>query len=286
MTQPLPRISLVTPSFEQGAFLDATLRSVIGQSYPDLQYVVMDGGSKDGSRAVIARHASSLAHWESAPDGGQYDAVNRGFARTDGEIMGWLNSDDLHTPWTLHTVGMLFARFPEVEWISSLFPLFWDGAGQLTGCEPLLGFSRRAMLAGEFLPTAGHWSQGFIQQESTFWRRSLWERTGGALDTSRPLAADLDLWMRFSAQADCVGVTVPLAGFRRQPAQRTATLAERYRDEAEAIFRAAGGVRHSRIGARARRWLSFRAQRVLGMRDAAPQLRYDPFSADWRLERR
>jgi hypothetical protein len=285
-TSALPTIALVTPSFNQGTWLEATMRSVVDQRYPALQYVVMDGGSSDESAAVIGRHAAALAHWESARDGGQYDAINRGFAHTDGEIMGWLNSDDLHTAWTLRTVGELFARYPTVEWISSLFPMFWDTEGRLTGCEPLTGFSRRAMLAGEFLPAAGHYAQGFIQQESTFWRRSLWERAGGALDTAKPLAADFDLWMRFSALTDCVGVTVPLAGFRRQPAQRTATAGEQYRREADDVLAAAGGRRHGALGSSLRRQLTPSAQRRLGLRDASPQLRYDPFTAEWRLERR
>ncbi len=282
----LPTISLVTPSYNQGDWLEATMRSVLDQRYPSLQYVVMDGGSTDASTAVIARHAASLTHWESGRDGGQYDAINRGFAHTDGEIMGWINSDDLHTPWTLRTVGELFARFPEVECITSLFPLFWDTDGRLTGCEPLHGISRRAMIAGEFLPTAGAYAQGFIQQESTFWRRSLWERAGGALDTRLSLAADFALWMRFSELTELVGVRVPLAGFRRQPAQRTATAGESYRREAEACLLASGGQRHGGFASKVRRQLTWDWHLRLGLRDPSPQLRYDPFAAQWRLERR
>src|SRR3954464_13703841 len=95
----LPRISIVTPSFNQARFLPETIRSVLGQNYPDLEYVVIDGGSTDGSAEVIRRHEDRLAQWVSEKDAGQYDAINKGFARTSGEIMGWLNSDDLYTPW-------------------------------------------------------------------------------------------------------------------------------------------------------------------------------------------
>ena len=97
----LPAISLVTPSFNQARYLEDALRSVHGQGYPRLEHVVMDGGSTDGSAAILDRWRDRLAHAESAPDGGQYDALQRGFARTSGEIMGWLNADDLHAPWTL-----------------------------------------------------------------------------------------------------------------------------------------------------------------------------------------
>jgi glycosyltransferase involved in cell wall biosynthesis len=113
------RISVVTPSFNQGVFLEAAMRSVLDQAGCDIEYVVMDGGSTDGSVETIERFAPQLVHWESARDAGQYDAVTRGFSHTSGEVMGWLNSDDLYCRWAFSIVAEIFAQHPEVEWLTT-----------------------------------------------------------------------------------------------------------------------------------------------------------------------
>ena len=115
MNQPAPRISVVTPSFNQSAFLEETLRSVLDQGYPNLEYIVIDGGSTDASADIIRKHAGRITCWVSEKDQGQYDAINKGFARSTGEIMAWLNSDDKYLPWTFSVVGEIFASRPEVE---------------------------------------------------------------------------------------------------------------------------------------------------------------------------
>ena len=148
----LPSISIVTPSYNQAAFLDETIRSVLGQKYDGLEYVVIDGGSSDGSVAVLERHAPSLSYWVSEPDGGQYDAIAKGFSKTSGEVMGWLNSDDQYTPWAFSIVGEIFARFPEIEWLTTLYPIWWDQSGRAVHCEPLRGFSRSSCSLGIELP--------------------------------------------------------------------------------------------------------------------------------------
>ena len=101
----LPRITVVTPSFNQAPFLEQTILSVLGQCYPNLEYIVMDGGSTDGSREIIERYAPQLAYWQSQPDGGQAAAINAGFARATGEILCWLNSDDYFLPGALHRIA-------------------------------------------------------------------------------------------------------------------------------------------------------------------------------------
>ncbi len=238
---PTPKISIVTPSFNQGAFLSETLRSVLDQNYPNLEYVVVDGGSTDNSVDIIEQHAVRLAWWVSEKDAGQYDAINKGFARMSGDVMAWINSDDKYLPWTFSLVAEIFANRPEVQWLTSCYPLYWDSAGQVVNCLHYDGFNRKAFLRGAYMSDMPWWTRGWIMQEATFWRRSLWERAGGRIDTSLSIAADFELWARFYQHAELFGVGVPLAGFRVHKTQKTASQMETYRREAEEILRRLGG---------------------------------------------
>jgi len=244
----LPKISVVTPSFNQAEYLEETLRSVLDQEYPNLEYIVIDGGSTDGSVDIIRRYEDRLAYWVSEPDEGQYDALNKGFARSTGEIMAWLNSDDKYLDWTFSSVAEAMSNLPEIEWLTSQFQFFWDQQGRAMRCEWHPGFSRELVLRGGTLPGCGWPAWAFLQQESTFWRRSLWERAGGQLSTSYSLAGDYDLWMRFAGQAELYSLSVPLAGFRQHPGQKTARQMDAYIEEARACFQLRGGKRPGRLG--------------------------------------
>jgi len=199
-----PPISVVTPSLNQAEFLEATLRSVITQRYPELEYVVIDGGSTDGSIGIIERHEADLHYWVSEPDRGHAHALNKGFARTSGEIMCWINSSDLYYPWTFATVAEIFTRFSQIDWITGTGSMF-DVGGQLRFVASSSGVNVLDILAGDYRS---------IQQESVFWRRSLWDRVGGRLDESLTYAADLDLWLRFFRHASLYHVETLLGGFR------------------------------------------------------------------------
>ncbi|MDA1275118.1 MAG: glycosyltransferase [Verrucomicrobia bacterium] len=221
-----PKISLVTPSFEQAPYLEQTMRSVLEQGYPNLEYIVMDGGSKDGSVDVIRRFESRLAYWQSRPDDGQYAAVLEGFKRSTGDILGWINSDDLLLPHSLQTVASIFLNHPRTEWITGL-PTVIDESGTATVYDDTPLWCR-----GLFL----HKQYKFIQQESTFWRRSLWEKAGATLRTESALAGDLELWVRFFRHAVLHSVRYLFGAFRRQPDQKTASRLEAYCAESEDIL--------------------------------------------------
>ena len=239
----LPRISVVTPSLNQAPFLEQTILSVLNQQYPNLEYVVIDGGSTDGSIDIIRKYEHRLAYWASEPDTGQYAAINKGFAHTTGEIMAWLNSDDKYLEWTFSTVAEVMTELPRIEWLTSLFQLFWDQQGRAMRCESHPGFSRELVLRGGTLPGCGWPAWAFIQQESTFWRRSLWEKAGGRLNTDYSFAGDYDLWIRFAEQAELYSLSVPLAGFRQHPSQKTAKNMPEYLREARTCFQTHGGRR-------------------------------------------
>ena len=237
----LPRISIVTPCLNHAAFLEETIRSVLDQNYPNLEYVIIDGGSTDGTVDIIRKYEKRLAFWVSEPDAGQYDAINKGFLHTTGDIMGWLNSDDKYLPWTFATLADVTSQLPQIEWITSLFHCFWDPRGYFARCEAHAGFSRNLVLRGGVLPGSGFYAPAFIQQESTFWRRSLWDKTGATIDISYSLAADFDLWMRLAQKAELFCLDVPLAGFRRHSAQKTANHMMEYLRQARESFAARGG---------------------------------------------
>jgi len=225
-----PKITIVTPSFNQGLFIEETICSVLNQNYPNLEYIIMDGGSTDKSAEIIKKYEDQLTYWTSEKDGGQYDAINRGLSRGTGEIMAWLNSDDIYCPWTLRTVAEVFSEQGEVSWLSSVYPGTMDCAGHCIGFNKVKGFSKEAFLDGAYLP-GRYKSFNFIQQESTFWKRSLWEQAHG-LDTSFKMAGDFDLWGRFYRLTSLFGVHSPLACFRLQEEQKSIHLDE-YFHEAE-----------------------------------------------------
>jgi glycosyltransferase involved in cell wall biosynthesis len=252
-----PKLSVVTASFNRAEFLAEAIDSVLEQGYTDLEYVVVDGGSTDGTAQIVASYAERLAWWVSERDGGQYDAINKGFAHTTGEVMAWLNSDDKYLPWTFSIVSEIFASLPEVEWLTSAFPLTWDERGRAVACALRPGFSQRGFLRGEYLPGGNWYSTGYLQQESTFWRRSLWERVGGQLDTGFSLAADFDLWMRFSKVARLYAAAAPLGGFRAHANQRSREHAA-YFDEALRSMEAHGGRPYSRLESKAHRLVQSR----------------------------
>jgi GT2 family glycosyltransferase len=242
LSAPLPTISVVTPSFNRMEYLADAMDSVLEQQYPKLEYVVVDGRSTDGSAELIERRGDKLAWWTSEPDGGAWEAINKGFARTSGDVMGWLGSDDLLMPWSLSVIGEVFATFPEIEWLTSMFPTAADVRGRPVNSYYLEALSREDFFAGATLPFAGWPAAGFVQQEATYWRRSLWERAGGQLKESLRLAADFELWARFhQSGATLYGVPVPLAAFRQHGNQKSGIDFQGYVAEARSILIQHGG---------------------------------------------
>jgi ADP-heptose:LPS heptosyltransferase len=210
----LPVLGIVTPSYGQAAFVETTMRSILDQRYPRLLYVVQDGGSKDASPGIIARHADRLALWESAPDQGQADAVRKGFRHIEGrlgpqDVMAWLNSDDLIAPRTLRFVGEYFARNPEVDVVYG-HRIIIDEQDREVGRWVMPRHDPRSLEWIDYVP-----------QETLFWRKRAWDLVGG-IDPSFQFALDWDLLARFT-QARLRVVRLPyfLGCFRVHPSQKT-----------------------------------------------------------------
>jgi len=222
------KISIVTPSFNQCALLERTIRSVLSQEGEgfELEYIVVDGGSKDASPAIIERHADRLAWWCSEPDAGQYAAINKGFAHATGDVMAWINSSDIYLPWTLKCVADVFRQRTDIEWLTSLYKCCVDETGGFRSIQRVYGYSARAFAEGLH---GGRTNTNFIQQEACFWRRSLWEKIGGEIKETYKLAADFHLWSEFFEHASLIGLHAPLAAFRYHGEQRSRI--ESYQDE-------------------------------------------------------
>ncbi len=180
----LPRISLVTPSYQQAAFLEATLESVLSQNYPDIEFSVRDGGSTDGSVAILERYRDRVP-FVSEKDGGQADAINRGFRTATGEVMGWLNSDDVLLPGALQAVGEAFAKDPEPVPVYGR-AVYVDAEGRRPAPYLTAPWSRERLA-----------DLCFLAQPATFWRSRVF-REVGELDASLHHTMDYDYWLRIA----------------------------------------------------------------------------------------
>lgn len=185
-----PRISIITPSYNQAEYLEMTIKSAHSQQYPNLEHIVIDGGSTDGSVAIIEKWAPKLAYWVSEPDRGQSDAINKGLRRARGDILGWLNSDDLYEPGALPAVAQCFAEHPDVDVV------FGDCTIVDAGGHPL--FVRREIPFDFNIVLYG---VNYLNQPAVFWRRSVMMRVG-LLDESFHHMMDREYWLRM-ARAAC-----------------------------------------------------------------------------------
>ncbi len=228
MNSDLPRISVVTPSFNQAPFLETTILSVLGQRYPKLEYFVMDGGSTDGSVEIIRRHAPALAGWVSAADGGQAAALNSALARATGDILCWINSDDFLLPGTLHQVAALLGPARAQPALVYGACLFFDN----DGARAKVG--RPVEHDPALLRT-----MAYVIQPSAFWTRALWEKTG-TLDAALHFAFDWDWFIRASAHAPFQRCGHLLSAYRQHAAHKSGTGGERRKEEIMAVVRRHG----------------------------------------------
>jgi glycosyltransferase involved in cell wall biosynthesis len=218
-----PKISIVTPNYNGGAYLEETIQSVLSQKYPNLEYIIIDGGSTDDSVAIIKKHESQLTYWISEPDSGMYEAIQKGFDKSTGEIMAWINSDDLYHNKSFFTVAEIFTKFEQVNWLQGI-PSTFDEAGRTVAISFMKRWSKLDYYLGNF-----QW----IQQESVFWRRCLWEASDSKIATDMKYAGDLELWLRFFRQERLYVTSALLGGFRqRSEGQLSMNFLDEYMEEA------------------------------------------------------
>ncbi len=224
----MPDISIVTPSLNQGEFVEATIRSVLDQGV-DVEYLVADGGSTDGTLDVLRRYEGRL-RWHSGPDAGQSDAINRAIAATSGEIVGWLNADDLYAPGAVATAAAALRARPELGMV-------YGGAEWLAaGGEPLGRFLSVEPFDLRRLLRVGN----YIVQPAVFFRRAAFDAVGG-LDESLHYVMDYDLWIRLGSAYPVAMLDAAIAQVRVHGATKTVTGGEPRWEEMEAMIRGHGG---------------------------------------------
>ncbi len=206
----LPKITVVTPSYNQGKFLEQTIKSVLDQDYPNLEYIIMDGGSTDNSVEIIKKYEQNLAYWQSQPDGGQSTAINAGFQRATGEIFCWLNSDDQFCPNTLKIVGNYFISHLDRDWV---------GGG---GIIRVLNGEERIILPKniDFESFLYRWAENCVCQPSIFWRKALWTRIG-CFDDFYQSSFDYEFWLRIAQYGNGGKIDDILSINLFHPAQKT-----------------------------------------------------------------
>lgn len=211
-SRPLPPLRIVTPSYNQGRFIEATIRSVLLQGYPSIEYVVVDGGSTDETLEIIRKYEPWIDNWVSEPDDGQSDAINKGFVNANCRMMTWLNSDDLLLPGALYAVGYYVARDPQCTFLTgdgvfsdenATRQKYYHEAGAYTAPD-LLDYS-----GGQYLP-----------QPSVFFGPGLYQAVGG-VNNDLHYAMDLDLWIRMRTHAPLHYLDAPLSILRQHDAAKT-----------------------------------------------------------------
>src|SRR5688572_25537890 len=212
---PIPLVSIITPSFNQARYLEATIRSVLGQDYPRIEYMLVDGGSTDGSLEVIKKYENELAWWGSEKDKGQTDAINKGFARANGEILAWLNSDDTYEPGAVSAAVKYLQEYSEVGMV-------YGDCNFINESGNVIGKFGSAQTNYHLL------RQGYshIPQQTMFFRSQLWKQVG-PLDPSFYLAMDYDLWTRIAARSEIKYVPQTWANFRLHTSGKTILADER-----------------------------------------------------------
>lgn len=220
------RISIITPSLNQRRFVSRTARSILGQQGDfDLEWLILDGGSSDGTLDLLKSFSDPRARWISEPDRGQSHAINKGLAIASGEVVAWLNSDDLYVPGALAAVAAAFTKHPEARWLV--------GRCQIIDRDDRVIRSAIARYKGRALDRYGYRAllrENFISQPAVFWRRGFGNAVG-ALDESLHWTMDYDLWLRMGARCQPLILDVVLAQFRLHEMSKSGGVDRRQFDE-------------------------------------------------------
>ena len=214
-----PLVSIITPTYNSEEYLEQNIQSIMNQNYENIEHIIVDGGSTDGTIKIIEKFEADYdLKWISEPDNGMYDAIEKGFDMASGNIYAWLNSDDMYLPWAVD-IAVEHLTEDGVEWITG-HPAHWNEDGVLHYVNPLRPYFRRKWIKKGWYHGG---ALGWMQQESMFWTDELWNKKGGFPDDAK-LAGDYYLWMKFAEMSDLKQVGTVISGFREHDDQLTSDM--------------------------------------------------------------
>ncbi len=233
----LPKISIITPSYNQGQYIEETICSILDQGYPNLEYIVMDGGSKDNTVEIIKKYEQHISYWVSEKDKGQSDALNKGYKHATGDVINWLNSDDYYDPGALKTVGEMFAD-PKTN--------VYCGTSRIFGNKGEYLSNGTDVYERNLEKTIG-WAR--IDQPETFFRKSCIDKIG-FLDEQFHYIMDKELWIRYLLQYGLDGVVknkTRIANFRIHDDSKTNQFHEKFQAETKKLYHAIAKLNGSEL---------------------------------------
>lgn len=225
------KITIVTPCFNMAPYIEQTILSVLNQNYPDLEYIIIDGGSTDGTQEIISKYVSRLSYYVSEPDNGMYDAIAKGFSHATGDVLAWINADDIYMPDTFAIVNRVFSQHKDVDWIGGRYSFLSENGNEIKSYPKCSSRCQKDIAEG--------WCRedvlGFLQQESMFWRRNLYIQSGG-MNASYRFAGDFELWTRFALHSSLAKVDMPLASFRLRKMSLSNAGKDKYQEEVNRVI--------------------------------------------------
>jgi glycosyltransferase involved in cell wall biosynthesis len=231
------KLTVVTPSYNHAHFIERTIDSVLGQGYPDLEFIVVDGGSSDGTIEILERYGSDLI-WTSEPDRGQSDAINKGLRRATGSVVAFLNSDDTYAPGALHTVAEFFETHPETMWGYGKCRIIDERDREIR--RPITWYKNALLRRYSFRKLL---AENFVSQPATFWRRALHDEIG-YFNEDEHYVMDYEFWLRAGQRYPAGVIDGYLANFRMYDASKSGSLQNpQFSDELRVARAFSGGER-------------------------------------------
>jgi glycosyltransferase involved in cell wall biosynthesis len=236
-----PKLSIVIPSFNQGKYIERTIRCILLQNYPSIEVIVIDGNSVDNSLEIIKKYQGYFKYWKSEEDSGMYDALDKGFALASGDVMGWSPTGDTYVSKALYHVGKVFLN-QKIKWVTSSFKIKCDEQLFEYARYQVGTFTKESFFSGKHFIGGCDCAKYMIQQQSTFWRKEVWIKSGSSMNKTLRGAGDFELWARFFRHNfELYQINEPVGVFMNHEGQESVANMDNLIREQRKVFEKYGG---------------------------------------------